>query len=187
MLLREISASFTSRSPGIATLGPSGTPSRQSNREYWSHRVLMDPQRRERFAETILLRMARVVGPVSRGDHAGHAVPSRFADGLQHGSWSVFRSTRRSCGQSFRPERNDQEAGRAGFEPAKPWTPNRQSSVSSCWNLKRNDEVVARGLRALPLSYSHHVGKGDWWDSNPRPRGVQPCTPNRQSFRVLCK
>ena len=51
---------------------------------------------------------------------------------------------------------------------------------------KRIDEVVARGLRALPLSYSHHVGMGDWWDSNPRPRGPRPVlrTGSQSVFRV---
>lgn len=45
---------------------------------------------------------------------------------------------------------------------------------------------MARGLRALPLSYSHHFGKGDWWDSNPRPRGPEPVlrTGSQSVFRV---
>lgn len=51
---------------------------------------------------------------------------------------------------------------------------------------KRIDEDVARGLCALPLSYSHHVGKGDWWDSNPRRRGPKPVlrTGSQSVFRV---
>ncbi len=48
---------------------------------------------------------------------------------------------------------------------------------------KRIDEVMARGFFvALPLSYSHHFGKGDWWDSNPRPTAEKAWTPNRQSI-----
>ena len=121
MLLGEISASFTSRSPGIATLGPSWTPSPQLNQECLSHRVLIDPRRLERFAENDPskdgqscrshqgLRSSRLSW-LPRGTCGPHAVrgwtPTRQLDRVQKHSTKLW--------PEFRPERNDQEAERTG-------------------------------------------------------------------------
>ena len=81
--------------------------------------------------------------------------PGRFVDGLQHDSWIVVAKHSTKFWPEIRPELF--QAGRAGFEPAKPCTPNRQSSVFS--------KSVQNGLTKLwpevfrcstQLSYSLH-------------------------------
>ena len=79
----------------------------------------------EAFEDALLLEVSGISWRPS-GTCGPYAVrgwtPTRQLDRVQKHSTKLW--------PEFRPERDDPEAGRAGFEPAQPWTPNRQSSVS---------------------------------------------------------
>jgi len=104
----------------------------------------------------------------------------RFVDVLHSGSRIVFSSTRRSVGQNVLPAYGSQPltghgptrlpGGRTGFEPARPWTPPRQSSVYPVVS-RRPTRVWSETLRCSAIELQRHArasGAGGTRTHNPR-------------------
>lgn len=128
-----------------------------STRAVGSSSPLSESQLLSKFGWVIIL-------PLECGDSKSSGMktrPSRSGsqeNGIRHGSWIAgIQTTRRRMSRGFLDEWNIRlevrprmchRGGRTGFEPVKPCTPHRQSSViPDC--LKWNDEVFAGDIYVL--------------------------------------